>query len=168
MKRIIIERIIVYVVTFIFFFTISSKQGSSKSNVENEFFNNIADTMEKYNYTKKDWDLDNNLDYSQGNNKIHYRYYASTEEIKIKNFDAWINLNFTDDLNDVYKFLNELYKEDISIYNNKVQKMISDFKATGKEQMLQDLSSDRQLTLIITKTDSLEKDYELCYSITNF
>lgn len=61
--------------------------------------------------------------------------------------------------------LSKLYKDDITIYSNDINKMINEFKLNGTEQTFQDLNSDRQLTLRINKTTSVGKDYKLNYSI---
>jgi hypothetical protein len=166
MKRIVIEKIFIYILCFLFCFVTSLNQGTISSNVEQEFLNDIASTMKTYNYVETEC-LTCDLKFIQEDNNIKIEYNANIDDVKIKTIDAEFNLNYTSNLNNIYSLLSKLYKENISTYSSEIQKMINDYTTTGKEQMWQDLNSNRQLTLRINKTTSIGKDYQLYYSITN-
>ncbi len=166
MKRIVIEKIFIYILAFLFCFITSFNQGTSSSNVEQEFLNDIESTMQIYNYVKTEC-LTCDLKYIQEDNSIEFEYNANIDDVKIKTIHAEFNLNYTSDLNNIYLLLSKLYNDNISTYSNEIQKMINDYRISGKEQMFQDLNRDRQLTLRINKTTSTDKDYQLYYSIIN-
>lgn len=166
MKRIVIEKIFIYILAFLFCFITSLNQGTNSSNVEQEFLNDIESTMQTYNYVETEC-LTCNLKYIQEDNSIEFEYNANIDNVKIKTIHAEFNLNYTSDLNNIYSLLSELYNDNVSTYSNEIQKMINDYTTTGEEQMWQDLNSDRQLTLRINKTTSVGKDYQLYYSIIN-
>lgn len=167
MKRIVIEKMFVYILGFLFCFITSLNQGTSSSNAEQEFLNGISSTMKTYNYVKTEC-LTCDLKYMQEDNSIKFEYNANIDDVRIKTISAEFNLNYANDLNGIYSLLSELYSDNISTYSNEIQKMLNDYTTTGEEQMWQDLNSDRQLTLRINKTTSVGKDYQLYYSITAF
>lgn len=164
MKGLIIEKIIVYMLGFIFCLVVGLNQGEKSLNIETEFLKEIDNIVLENNYTKTDC-LICDLQYVKDDNSIKYEYNTYTEEVKIKTLNVELNLSYTDNLNDELLFLSKLYKDDITIYSNDINKMINEFKLNGTEQTFQDLNSDRQLTLRINKTTSVGKDYKLNYSI---
>ena len=163
-KGLIIEKIIVYILGFIFCLIVGLNQGEKSLNAETEFLKEIDNIVVENNYTKTDC-LTCDLQYIKNDNRIEYEYDSYPEEVKIKTLTVVLNLSYTDNLNDELLFLNKLYKDDITIYSNDINNMINEFKLNGTEQMFQDLNSDRQLTLRINKTTSTGKDYQLYYSI---
>lgn len=167
MKRIAIEKIIVYILGFMFCFFISLNQGKSSSNAEQEFLNNVSSIMKKYNYVETECPTDD-LEYIQNDNSIILSYIKYPKEVQLSTIHAEFNLNYGSDLNSIYSLLSELYDENISIYSNEIQKMIRDYTTTGEEQMWDDLNSNRQLLLGIKNTTSIGKDYKFYYSITAF
>jgi len=167
MKGLIIEKIVVYTLGFIFCLVVGLNQGEKSLNIENEFLREIDNIVIENNYIKTDC-LTCDLQYMKDNNSIKYEYNTYTEEVKIKTLNVELNLSYTDNLNDELLFLSKLYKDDITIYSNEINKMINEFKLNGTEQMFQDLNSDRQLTLRINKTTSVGKDYQFYYSIMAF
>lgn len=166
MKRIVIEKIFIYILGFLFCFITSLNQGASSSNAEQEFLDNVSSTMQIYNYVETEC-LTCDLKYIQEDNSIEFEYNANINDVKIKTIHAEFNLNYTSDLNNIYLLLSKLYNDNISTYNNEIQKMLNDYRISGKEQMFQDLNEHRQLTLRINKTSSTDKDYQLYYSIIN-
>lgn len=167
MKRIVIEKVLVYTLGFLFCFITSLNQGTNSSNAKQDFLNNISSTMRNYNYIETEC-LTCDLKYIKDDNSIKFKYFVNIEDVKIKTIDAEFNLNYSSNLNSIYLLLSEIYSDNISTYSNKIQKMIDDYTKTGKEQMWQDLNNDRQLTIRINKTTSAEKDYQLYYSIIAF
>ena len=167
MKRIVIEKIFVYILGFLFCFITSLNQGTSSSNVEQEFLNDVASIMKSYNYVETECSICD-LKYIQQDNSIKFEYNANIDDVTITAISAEFNLNYVNDLNSIYSLLSELYNDNISKYNNEIQTMLNNYITTGEEQMWQDLNSDRQLTLRINKTTSAGKDYQLYYSITAF
>lgn len=170
MKRIIIEKIFVYILGFLFCFITSLDQGTRSLKTEQEFTNYISSIMQTYNYVETECQICE-LEYIQEDNSIRFKYNVNIDTVKIKEITAKFNLNYASDLNNIYlllsKLYDDLYDDDISTYSDEIQKMINDYTTTGDEQMWQDLNSDRQLTLRINKTTSSGKDYQLYYSITN-
>ncbi len=167
MKKILLEKLLVYTSLFILLFMISSNEGTIAANTEQEFLDSVAKTMQTYNYTQTDG-ITCDLKYVQEDNSVTYNYNTSLNEVKIKYISAEINLNYSSDLNNIYSFLSKLYNDDISIYSSEIQKMINDYTTTGQSQIFHDLNNERQLTLEITSTTSIGKDYQLYYSITAF
>ena len=167
MKRLLIEKILIYILGFLFCFFTSLSQGTSSLNAEQQFLNNISSIMKAYNYVETEY-ITGDLKYIQNDNNIILAYKAYPEKVQLKTISAEFNLINEDNLNNIYSLLSELYDEDISIYNNKIQKMISEYTKTDKDQMWQDLNSNRQLTLAIEKSTSKGKNYQFYYSITVF
>ena len=167
MKRIVIEKIFVYTLGFLFCLITSLNQGNKALNIEHDYLNDIASTMRKYNYVQKEC-LVCDLEYAKSEDIIDFEYDINPEKLKIKKISAEFNLNYTNDLNNIYSLLNELFSDDVSTYNNEVQTLLNNYAKNGEEQMWQDLNNDRQLTLRIEKTSSIEKDYKLYYSIVVF
>ena len=84
MKRIVIEKVFIYILGFLFCFITSLNQGISSSNAEQEFLNDIASTMKNYNYVEtKCFTCD--LKYIQEDNSIEfeYEYNANIEDVQI-------------------------------------------------------------------------------------
>ena len=146
MKRLLIEKIFIYILGFLFCLFTSLNQGTSSLNVEQQYLSNISSIMKTYNYVKTE-DIAGDLNYIQNDNSIILQYKAYPEKVKLKKIYAEFNLINEDNLNNIYSLLGELYDEDISIYNNEIQKMKSNYTITGEEQMWQDLNNNRQLMI---------------------
>lgn len=168
MKRIVIEKFIVYTLSFICLITYSLNQGTLSATIEKNFLENTESIMRSYNYVKNNkYPVEKELTYEQGDNIVQYKYNINPKKIKIKNLYVYLQLNYIDDLNNIYLFLNKLYPEDVSVYSNEIQKMINNYNNSKEKQMFQDLNNNRQVTLRIEKTTSIGKDYQLYYSIFN-
>lgn len=167
MKRIAIEKIIIYILGFMFCFFTSLSQGTGSSNFKQEFLNNISSIMQKYNYVETEY-ITGDLKYVQNDNSIILSYRTSPKNVQLKTVHAEFNLNNESNLNSIYSLLSEIYNENISSYDNEIQKMIRDYTTTGDDQMWDNLNSNRQLVLRIEKTTSTGKDYQLDYSIFVF
>lgn len=167
MKRLLIERVIIYILGFLFCFFTALSQGNKASNVEQDFLNNISTIMNNYNYAKTE-NITGDLEYIQNDNSIILEYKVYSQKVQTKTIRGEFHLNYANDLNSIYSLLSDLSKENILKYNNEIQKLIKDFNSTGEEQMWQDLNSDRQLTFRIEKTSSVGKDFKLYYSAMIF
>ena len=164
MKRIILERLVVFSIACLFLFTSASNESKEIQNIEDSLVSDIANLMEKYNYEKEDT-IVFDLQYTQDNNRIYYDYDITSEEIKSLSITAHINVKFEDDLNSTYEFLNALSKKNISIYDNEIQDMVNNFISTGEEQEISKTVDNRNLIFIIRNSNFDEDDYELYFHI---
>lgn len=166
MKRIIIEKIIIYIVTFIALFTIASKDDNKYNDTKETFINTINSKMEKCNYvntSNTNYNHTTELRYKKEDNEIYYELHTKKDSAKITIFRAELNLTLNENLNDTYTFLENLYDEDFSQYDREINNLINKFISTGDEQTYQDLNADRQNTIRIEKSSSNGKDYKLYF-----
>lgn len=163
MKRLVIERVIVYVLFIAFILFSSISNGNKSLDVEQRFVNDIESKMKSYNFVSSDcYNCD--LKFTKDQDSVTYKYEVYTEKVKVKNMEAVLNLSYESNLNDYYDFLNGLYTDNVSKYNDEIMKMIDEYRKTGEMQIFQELNSTRELTLEISTPVSLN-GYRLRYSI---
>lgn len=177
MKRIIIERLVIYTLAFCFCLTLSIYQGAKSADLEQKFKNNVATIMKKYNYVK-DADsyygpdvgstyIDTGLTYIKDNNTIEYDYNVYDDGVETDLIRIRLYLNYTDDLENIFLLLKDVYGEDVSIYQKELQELIQKFAETGEEQHFSNLNSDRQIVFNVEAAEAIENDYYL-YSSINY
>lgn len=166
MKRTIFERILVYSIAFAALYMVSADAGAKIIKREDEYKKNIYEVMGEYNYIEQESVLNlYDLEFSQGDNLVEIEYYVNEQELILKQLRVVIDLDYSDNLSETYSFLNKLYNEDVTKYDNEIKQMIANYTEKNEEQVFEDRGTYRQLMLRIDKPKSDEKEFQLYYYI---
>lgn len=171
MKRIIIEKLLIYSIAFVVLYLASASAGTKITKMEDEYRKNIYEVMEEYNYIEQKPyrpSIVDELVFLQGDNRVDIEYYVNEQELILRNLFVVIDLDYSDNLSETYSFLNKLYNEDVTKYDNEIKQMIANYTEKNEEQFFEDLDKDRQLILRINKPKSDEKGFQLYYVINYF
>lgn len=167
MLKLILERIIVFGLIFSLGFAISSKEGKNYQSVEQNFKSDLVQLMNKYNYVETDksiWDYR----FINGNNEITYEVTKNPQEVKVKKINIKIKFTNLDELNENYKLLKEIYRENEVDFQIETMNLYAEFLNTKEEQRFQEYDNKREIVISVNNSSENDNTYELNYRITIF
>lgn len=177
MKKIILNRIIIYSLLLIFCIFIANLDNNASTIALNKFTTNLNKIVTKYGYIEtKNYLFDKDYKFTQSGNENNFIILStiSTNTIKIgqvniKKFYTNFNYKYGDDMSNSFNLYEEiLNKTKVSDYKSKIEDLISKFKSTKENQKFEELNNERQLIITIEKSKDIEKDFIFRYSVTEF
>lgn len=164
MGRLLVEKLIVYIIAFIIIYSSSLVQVEKIQQKESELTDIITSFLVDYNYkiekvSKFSMDSNCELVYMEGNNKICFDYDMDVDGLESLNVSLEFHLKSMDDLNDLYIFLNHFCDDSLEMHNDEIQTMIDNFFMTGKRQEDDNLLAGGSLWIDNSYVD--DTDYSL-------